>query len=483
MKRKSLFWKISILLSSILFVLSICYIFITAYFAESFYLEASQQAHGNVANNILDRIKINPTGTINMDQLEMYYESAKVLNPSLEMYHLDGNGHILSYYNQKDSIVKSSIEMKPLLDFINCKGTEFILGENPRRQNCFKAFSVAPIHDNLGKVQGYIYVIIASKDFESMTQFLMSSNMLKIGALIFLCTLLIALAFSLLLIKSFTTKLHGIAETVKSYSKGNKDARVSTGNNIDEFNTLSVAFNEMADTINHNVKELQSVDELRRELIANVSHDLRTPISIIKGYVETLIIKQDNIKPEQREQYLDRIMQGSNNLSNLVEQLFEYSKLESAKYNLNKKEVNIEDLLIDLHNKYDILAKKKSIEFSCQVGDNCSTIDVDESLFTRAMQNLIDNALKFTPEDGKIGLSVNCQDDITTISVTDNGSGIAKNEVKTIFNRFQKAKRHNDANQGAGLGLAIVKKIIEIHNFKIDVQSIENQGTTFTITI
>ena len=242
---------------------------------------------------------------------------------------------------------------------------------------------------------------------------------------------------------------------------------------------MGESFNSMADTIVDNIDTIKSVDRLRRELIANVSHDLRTPLAVIQGYIETLQIKHDNLTDEEKLQYLDILQSSSEKLSHLINQLFEYSKLEAKQVEPVKEPFLISDLAMDVYNKYQLLAEKKGITINLEVGDNLPLVFADISLVERAIQNLMDNALKFTPEKGTINLEMKASADNVEILVKDSGPGIPENEQSYIFERYTKASTSGATSGGVGLGLAIVKKIMEIHNSTIKVISKPDQGTTF----
>jgi len=265
---------------------------------------------------------------------------------------------------------------------------------------------------------------------------------------------------------------------VQRFKEGDYTARITPENKGDLIN-LSDNFNSMADQIVENIDQLKSVENLRRELIANISHDLRTPLAIMQGYVETLLMKNNDLSATNREKYLNTVLNSSKKLSGLISQLFEYSKLEAKQIEPKKEPFFIAELAQDVFAKYQILTEQKNIELALEIPDNLPMVFADLSLVDRVIQNLMDNAVKFTPTNGKITLQLIPLDSHVEIKIADTGPGISEEDQSYIFDRYEKAARKGRQNSGAGLGLAIAKKILELHDASIRVQSKLNEGTAF----
>jgi signal transduction histidine kinase len=222
--------------------------------------------------------------------------------------------------------------------------------------------------------------------------------------------------------------------------------------------------------------ELKEVDKLRRDLIANISHDIRTPISIIHGYIETLIMKHDSLDAQKQQEYLKTIIKSTERLKRLMNDLFELSKLESRQIKPKMEPFFMFDLLQDISGKYKLLAQEKNIDLETEMPSKMPVVCADIALIERVLQNLIDNALNYTPEKGKVRIKMEEVSEQVHISVMNTGPGIASDELPKIFDRYYKVE-NTKTNRGTGLGLAIVKNILEIHEADIRVES-ENQGDT-----
>ncbi len=240
----------------------------------------------------------------------------------------------------------------------------------------------------------------------------------------------------------------------------------------------------MADTIVKNLEEIKTMDSLRRELVANVSHDLRTPLSTIHGYIETLMIKAESLTNEEREQYLKTVLTSTDRLRTLVEELFELSKLEAKQTKPNPEPFSISELVQDIGQKYLIIAEKKGITFQCVFPKDLPMIVADIALIDRVIQNLVDNAIKFTPAGGVVRIELHRLTNAVDVKISDTGAGILPEDIPHIFDRYNKGSQKNIfQNDGAGLGLAIVKKILEVHQLTIDVNSKVNEGTAFSFKL
>lgn len=226
-------------------------------------------------------------------------------------------------------------------------------------------------------------------------------------------------------------------------------------------------------------KQLETISRVRQEMIANVSHDLRTPIMVMTGYAETLLMKLGKIELKDQERYLNIILDSANRLSNLIKQLFEYSKLEAQQLQPIKDSFQLAKLVKDTFARYQIIAKNKNVEIKIDCAENIPMVYADISLIDRVIQNLMDNALKFTPQNGVISICLYNQDDQVQVKISDTGKGIPDEKINMIFNRYEKSTSSN----GAGLGLTIVKKILEMHDSKIQVNSKVNEGTTFAFSL
>ncbi|MEP3389532.1 MAG: ATP-binding protein [Reichenbachiella sp.] len=478
----NLFLKLALIFLLLLLSVSGIYFYASFQIAEKHFEEKNQKLNADIAGHIASELKPFLNGTLKEEAADEIMHSMMAVNPSIEVYLLDANGKILNYVAPYKKVVLDSVSLGPIEDFIANYKDEAILGDDPRKAGRKKVFSAKKIEEE-GKTLGYIYVILASEEYDSANEQLFGSYILKLGSVYGLVTILAALLIGILAIWFITKNLSATIHTVKRFQQGEMSARIKI-NSGGEISRLAEAFNEMADTIVGNIENLKSMENLRRELVGNVSHDLRTPLAVIHGFIETLIIKQDQLTEEEKTKYLSRALTGTERLKKLVEELFELSKLEAKQIKPSKEAFFINELMDDIAQKYALLVAEKKIKISAEGHDKPFMVYADISLIERVLQNLIDNAIKFTPENGQIKLQINEKAQEVEIQVTDTGNGIPQDQVPFVFDRYHIGdKRISLDTNSTGLGLAIVKRILEIHDTSINLQSNIGKGTTFSFSL
>ncbi|MFA5143265.1 MAG: ATP-binding protein [Candidatus Omnitrophota bacterium] len=233
----------------------------------------------------------------------------------------------------------------------------------------------------------------------------------------------------------------------------------------------------------HDITELKRLEEIRKDFVANVSHELRTPISSIKGYAETLLDgKVDN--EDTVKEFLSIIYQDSNRLANLIDDLLDLSKIESGKMKMEFEPLEILPIVSRCVNVLEKTAKDKTLSLKLDIPADLSKVLGDHKRLSQVFLNLLDNAIKYTPEGGSITVIATSKEKIVQIDISDTGIGIAEKDLPRIFERFYRVdKARSRELGGTGLGLSIVKHIIQAHNGQVWVQSTLGQGSTFSFTI
>lgn len=476
----TLFWKISGIFLGLLIILGIGYLYISAFYTTKYFHETTQRLNKDLAAYARDHVEtFNDQGEVDTLAIQQIMNSMMIINPSVEVYLLDPLGKIITYVAPYKKIKLEKVSLAPLKEFIATEVPSCILGDDPRNPGGKKVFSAAPIMVN-DQLKGYYYVILAGEQQTTVTSTVLGSYVLSVGASVFFITLLSAFLIAVLVLWLLTRNLRDIVDTVRRFKEGDYSARIESKGK-GELTVLSNTYNEMADTLVSNIDELKAVENLRRELTANVSHDLRTPLAIMQGYVETMMIKKDTLTDADRSKYLKIIHSSSEKMGKLITQLFEYSKLETAQVKPEKEPFFLSELAQDVIQKYEILAKDNNIKLHLNASHSLPMVFADVSLVERVLQNLLDNAIKFTPDGGKVELELSEKENQISVRVTDTGPGIPEEEQSFIFERYHRVKtgEMKDNGSGAGLGLAIVKKILEIHSATIEVANRPGQGASF----
>ncbi len=232
----------------------------------------------------------------------------------------------------------------------------------------------------------------------------------------------------------------------------------------------------------HDISELRRLERVRQDFVANVSHELRTPLSSIKGYSETLM--GDEIKPKERKEFLDIIYRESDRLANLINDLLDLSKIESGKMAMVFMPVEIARVIRRSAGVLEKSARDKSINVEFDIPEGLPKALADENRLSQVFLNLLDNAVKYTPEGGSVKVSVIPQDKYLQVDITDTGAGIPQGDLPRIFERFYRVdKARSRQLGGTGLGLSIVKHIVQGHGGQVWVNSELGRGSTFSFTV
>lgn len=479
----SLFWKISAVFLLILLVISAVYIYISVNTAEMYFQETRQKLDIKIASHISGEAEFFKGDSVNYNAMKNVFHNVMVINPSLEVYLLDTMGNILAFDADSSKVKLKKLPLDPIQKFISSEKETFFLAPDPKIPGKEKPISAAKVYSN-GKFKGYIYVILGGQEYENASQLLFGSYILRLGVRSMIIALLAAMIIGFFAIGFIIRNLRKIIKVIRDFQDGNLNARIKLKSK-GELQEFARSFNDMADTIVGNIDEIKRMDNMRRDLVANVSHDLRTPLSIISGYVETILIKEDKLSPEERKKYLNTILSSTGRLQSLVEELFELSKLEAKETKPEKESFSLAELLQDVHQKNLIIALKKNIKLELSIEDNLPFIFADIRMMEKIFQNLLDNALKFTPSSGKVEIKLIRKNPGELIAViSDSGLGIEKDQIPFIFDRYHQIKRvSTEAFHGTGLGLTIVKKLADLQGLKIHVKSEAAKGTSFIITI
>ena len=468
----SLYWRISLMLLGVLSLLTLAYGILAVDTVKMYFMETNHKLNHDVAAHIAAEAPLFKEGQLQMEVAEHHFHNVMVLNPSLEVYLLDTTGQVLAFFAPEEKIKQHQINLQPIQGFIADPEAKMCMGQDPRHPGEYKAFSAAAVQEN-GKLAGYIYVILGGDAYTSVSQLVANSYWLQIAARSALWLFGGALLVSLLLLYFLTRNFRKISEAVRRFQQGDATARVQLKGR-GELSRLADNIDDMADTIVEQMEEVKSVERLRRELIANVSHDLRTPLAAIQGYAETLLMKHDSLEEDKRRRFTQTILTGTERMKRLVDQLFELSKLETQQVKVEAEHFNLPELVTDVVAKYELIAREKGINLKTDIPQQLPTTYADIALIDRVLQNLIDNALKYTPAGGEILISLKPERTGVSVRIADSGLGIPENDLPYIFERYRKGSA-----EGNGLGLAIVKKILELHQSIIRVESRLNEGTSF----
>jgi signal transduction histidine kinase len=252
----------------------------------------------------------------------------------------------------------------------------------------------------------------------------------------------------------------------------------------DEITRLHQTCAEMSAQLDAQMQSLKATDRMRRELVANVSHDLRTPLAAMRGYLETLQIKDADLSLAEKQRYLAIAVQHTDRLARLIAELFELARLDAGEVRLKPESFPPAELVQDVAQTFEIAARERAIRLQTDLGANTPPVRADIALIQRALANLLDNALRHTPAGGTVKVSLATTGNRVRVAVADSGPGIAHDDLPFIFDRFYRGRDDPRAQtDGAGLGLAIVRRILDLHQTTIDVESKPGTGARFAFDL
>ncbi|MGI5888090.1 MAG: HAMP domain-containing sensor histidine kinase [Oscillospiraceae bacterium] len=302
--------------------------------------------------------------------------------------------------------------------------------------------------------------------------------MAKIGViyLISVCAmLLIASCIVYAETKNLVKPLTEMQAAAKALSEGDFTVRVTETDADDEIGDLARSFNKMADS-------LRDLEESRSSFVANVSHELRTPMTTIGGYIDGIL--DGTIPKDQQEHYLKIVLSEVKRLSRLTTELLNLSKIEAGEREPNIVVHNVWDTIVNVMLSCEQRISEKSIHVPDFNADEPAYVMCDPDMFHQVIYNLVDNAIKFTPEKGEIKVTVNPMEETTSIEIRNTGAGIAPEDLGRIFDRFYKGDKSRAMDRtGTGLGLYIVKKLVNIMNGKIYAASTQGEYAAFTVIL
>ncbi len=481
---RTIYGKLSAIMLVLFYAVGFLFILGTLFTNRMYFQEASQRLNRNVAKQFVSKQHLLVNGQVNHGALGSISRDLMAINPTADIYLLDLNGHILFTSVDSSLIRTDHVSMDPIFRFSAAKARLPILGDNPREPSVKRIFSSCPIPIT-GELEGYLYITLGEGELETITGMLKSSHIVNISIYAAVGSLLLVSAVGLLLFNQLTKRLRGLSKELESFKEGGfstpfTDEVVRGRADGDEIDRLQLVFRDMASMISKQVGELKESDSLRRELVTNVSHDLRTPLTSMQGYLETLAVKKDLTEKEKQE-YLDRAIEHSDRLRRLIADLFELARLDAHEVKAHPEPFALGELALDVFQKFRLLASDRGVELVSDPDPHLPFVIADIGLIERALENLIKNAILYTPRGGTVTLTILPGRDQLALEIADTGKGMREEDLPHIFDRYYRADTaQEDTADGTGLGLAITKRIVELHGGTIDVKSELGRGSVFS---
>ncbi|OZI59588.1 sensor histidine kinase [Bordetella genomosp. 11] len=446
--------------------------------------ETAQRLSSGLARHIADSAPLMDADGLRPGAVRDLFDKLMAVNPSVEVYLLSRDGRIVGDAAPRGHLKRERVDMEPVRQLL--AGAPLpVLGDDPRSATGRKVFDAAPLTVR-GENAGYVYVVLQGERRDALSANLAASattrTMLMSLGLVALCCLIAGLvAFALItrplrrltaVVRDFDANEQAATETLRA-----SPAAAMPPAGGDEIGVLEQAFRQMAARIAEQWRELSRQDQQRRELVANISHDLRTPLTSLHGYLETLLIKADTLDDADRRRYLEIALGQSRKVGRLAQSLFELARLESGLIQPDKEVFALPDLVQDVFQKFELAAEARGLHLSAGFDRDLPPVEADIGMIDRVLTNLLDNAIRHSPSGGTVDVRMSADRGAAIVTVGDDGPGIPEPLRENLFTRASVWR--SDRAESGGLGLLAVHRILALHGGDIRLVPRSGRGAVF----
>jgi signal transduction histidine kinase len=443
--------------------------------------EVTQRLSFGLAAHIAGNAELMRSGGLNPGAVHDLFDKLMAVNPSVEVYLLDPQGRILAQAAPAGHLKHDHVDLAPVRSLLDGAALP-ILGDDPRGEGSAKVFSAAPLKVD-GRDAGYVYVVLSGEDRDAISAHIAAVSVLRTTLWSMALVALLGLLAGLAAFRLITRPLRDLTAAVQAFDQDGVAAlgntrpalqRVAGGS--DEIATLGQSFVQMTQRIAEQWQALRAQDQQRRELFANISHDLRTPLTSLHGYLETLLTKADSLDSSDGRRYLEIALGQSRKVGRLAQELFELARLEYGVVQPDKERFALADLVQDVFQKFELAAEARRLRLVPQIDQGLPSVHADLGMIERVLTNLLDNAIRHTPEGGEIAVRLAHDRGGVQVEVSDTGPGIPHELQPVLFTRPAFA---SGSERGGGLGLMIVRRILQLHGSDIVLVRRPGRGAVF----
>ncbi|NMM87672.1 two-component sensor histidine kinase [Rhodococcus sp. SRB_17] len=447
--------------------------------------EVIQRLSSGLAAHIAENPELMQPDGLNQAAVKDLFDKLMAVNPSVEVYLLGLDGRIEAQAAPPGHLKRDRVQLGPIRALL-AGGPLPIVGDDPRSLDTSKVFSAAPLR-MAGRDAGYVYVVLQGEDHDALVANMTADNVLRTTLRSMGLVALLGLLAGLAAFRLITRPLRELTAVVQRFetegiaslqSETPRLERLSRGG--DEIAQLGQAFAQMTQHLAEQWRELTLQDQQRRELFANISHDLRTPLTSLHGYLETLLLKAGTLDEAERRRYLEIALDQSRKVGRLAQEVFELARLEYGVVKPEKESFALADLVQDVFQKFELAAEARHQRLHPDIAPGLPVVSADLGMIERVLTNLLDNAIRHTPVGGEIVVQLRAQNAGVTVQVSDTGAGIPGELQKSLFMRpvFMSGSRTDSTGSG-GLGLVIVKRILQLHGSDIQLVQQPDKGAVF----
>jgi signal transduction histidine kinase len=450
--------------------------------------ELVQRLSSDIAEHIAASAEFMDDDGLRPDAVRILFDQLMSVNPSVEVYLLDGAGNVVGDAAPAGHVRRERVDTEPIERLLAGEPLP-ILGDDPRSAAGRKVFDAARLELG-GRPWGYVYVILIGEARELLAADVAASNVLRTTLWSMAVVALLGVLAGIVAFRQITRPVRALTAAmvgldVDRLAAGTdapiaatelRDGRdgidgIDARDSRDEIAILRGTFARMAARIAEQWRTLTRQDQERRELVANVSHDLKTPLTALHGFLETLAFKHD-LSDEERRRYLEIALAQSAKVGRLAHELFELARLEHDRGKPEEEPFSLADLVLDVVQELGLLAQEKGQRLVADVPASLPRVVGSLPLIERALTNLLDNAIRHTPAASRIGIALRAAGDVVEVAVSDEGAGIPQ-EVRDALSQPRSALGGR-RGVARGLGLLIVRRILELHGSQMQLDSSEN---------
>ncbi|MCD0502667.1 sensor histidine kinase [Bordetella petrii] len=447
---------------------------------ERYQQEVVQRLSSGLAAHIAGTRPLMGDSGWNPESVRMLFDQLMAVNPAVEVYLLGNDGRIEADAAPPGRVKFDHVDLAPVRRFLAGEPLP-ILGVDPRNTATRKVFSAAPIRID-GRDRGYVYVVLQGEAHDALASSLSASAVLRTSLWSIALVGLLGLVAGLVAFASITRPLRSLTQAVRNFDSDGAAAaalhrRDDAHGDGDEIVVLRRAFAQMGQRIAEQWRELTRQDQQRRDLVANISHDLRTPLTSLHGYLETLRFKDGSLGPDERRRYLDTALGQSRKVGRLAQELFDLARLESGLVQPELDTFALPELVQDVIQKFELAAEARQQRLDTDFPRDLPPVRADLALIERVLTNLLDNAIRHSPQGSRIQVRLGHAGQGIEVRVSDTGPGIPPELRDGLFTRASVLTQNR--RDGGGLGLVIVQRILQLHRSEIRLLEEPGQGAVF----
>jgi len=410
-----------------------------------------------------------------------------LFEPNTGLYLLDRDGRVLATAGDiRPFWTRYRVDLAKLLDELHDDPTRPLEGDDPDDINATAMVAARPVLVH-GVPRGWLYVVARDPEVDAETALVIRGHAAQGLIKMVLLTLGIGTLLTVAIIALLAHPLAALTSVAESIRRSGFAAALPVqfpyDDRQDEIGRLSLTLHEMYDRLRQENERVLQSDARRRDMVAGVSHDLRTPLTALIGQLETIRLKGKTLPEELQVRYFDAAMQNAGHLRRLTDSLAELGRLDSPDLQAAPEPIAIGEFLDDIAARFRARAEDAQISLLVDYPDGLPLVQLDAALMERALSNLLDNALRFTPVSGEVRVTVAREGEDVRIEVADTGPGVSAEDQPRVFERFFQGSRHREQRGSSGLGLAIVRRIAELHGGQAGLTSVPSAGARFWIAL